>query len=364
MKVTASAHGRVNLIGEHTDYNDGFVLPTCIPQATRVELTSAGGNTVRVRSNQYRDEFVFELGAEKARKHWADYVQGVTFVLAREGFRLGGFDVRIDSNIPIGSGLSSSAALEVALLKGLAGLFSLDLHDGKRIARLGQMAENDFAGARVGIMDQMVCALGKRDEALFIDTRDLSVERIPLPADEAALVVISSGVSHSNAHGGYNRRRAECEAACEALGISKLREAGLNDLARIEALPETLARRARHVITENARVLEAVGALQNKDMAKLGRLFSESHSSMRDDYEVSVPEIDLLVELAERCDGVFGARLTGGGFGGSIVALVKPAFAAQTGESVRCEYFQRTKREARVLVPENPLVSTRQQITL
>lgn len=351
MKITSSAHGRVNLIGEHTDYNGGFVLPTCIPQCTRVEITPNGGRRVSVRSNQYRDEFNFELGGEKARDHWGDYVQGVTYILAREGFAPGGFDLQIESTVPIGSGLSSSAALELALINGLNEAFALGIEDGIRAARLGQMAENDFAGARVGIMDQMVCSLGRLGEALFIDTRDLSHIRIAIP-EEAELAVISSGVAHRNAGGGYNQRRAECEAACGMLGISSLRELGVHDLERLESLPDIEARRARHVVKENARVLEAVAALKSKDMLKLGRLFRESHCSMREDYEVSIPEIDLLVKLAEENPDVYGARLTGGGFGGSIVALVKPGFAVEAAEKIRREYFRRTQIEARVLVPE------------
>lgn len=357
--VTVEAHGRVNLIGEHTDYNGGFVLPTNIPQAVHAQFRPREDRLVRVVSTEFpsptpkaEEGAVYEylLGEEKAAKRWTDYVQGVTQVLARENVAIRGFEVLIHSNVPMGAGLSSSAAFEVALLRGLNQLFSLGL-DGKRIARLGQKVENDFVGARCGIMDQMVASLGVPGEAIFIDTRDLTTKAVPLPTDKVELLVVNSGVSHSHANGDYNRRRQECEVACETLGVHELRDLGMKDLGRLSVLPDVLQRRARHVITENARVLEAVDALAKGDIARLGQLFIESHRSMRDDYEVSVPEIDLLVRLACEFDEVLGARLTGGGFGGSIVALVKPGMAARVGETLRRAYDAKSGKTATVLVP-------------
>jgi galactokinase len=349
-EVEAVAHGRVNLIGEHTDYNGGFVLPTCIPQSTHVRVRRRDDRVV-VSTSHERDGMVrYHLGEELAQRQWGDYIQGVTAILASEGLAVGGFECHFSSSIPIGSGLSSSAALEVSLLKGLNELFELDL-DGVRIARLGQKVENDFVGARVGIMDQMICSLGQLGEALFIDTRDLTTRRLTLPLTEMELLVISSGVFHSNSQGGYNQRRRECEDACRLLGVKELRDVTMDDMPKIEKLPKVSSRRARHVVSESDRVLKAVEALEARDFSLLGDLFLASHRSMRSDYEVSVPEIDLLVDLTMSHQAAYGARLTGGGFGGSIVGLTRPGHAGEIGEQVLREYKNRTGRTATVLIP-------------
>lgn len=347
--IRAQAYGRVNLIGEHTDYNEGFVLPTSIPQLTTVTLRLRSDRWVEIRSFEKSDFPRYELGHEQVRRHWSDYIQGVTAVLAEENFELSGFECEVHSTVPIGSGLSSSAALEVSLLKALREAFALPLDD-IQIARLGQKAENNFVGARVGIMDQMVCSLGHWGEALFIDTRDLHVTRLALPLHEMDLVVINSGIHHSNVQGEYNQRRRECEEACRHLDVPSLRE--VSDVRRLTALPDVLERRARHVVSENNRVLEAVDALIAKDFLRLGSLFVQSHQSMRDDYEVSVPEVDLLVELAMSHPLTFGARLTGGGFGGSIVAITRPGGGLEMSEWVRTEFFRRSGCQATVLIPD------------
>ncbi|MFA5162747.1 MAG: galactokinase [Elusimicrobiales bacterium] len=348
--VTASAPGRVNLIGEHTDYNGGYVLPMAIPQRTTVKLQPVAGRTVRLSSAMGGEASVcaYELGREERSKTWADYIKGVTWLLARENHIIVGFEAAIASDVPIGSGLSSSAALEVSMLRALRAAFGLSLDD-LTIARLGQRVENEFVGARVGIMDQMASSLAGRDAALFIDTLDLSHRRVPVP-EGAEILVINSGVSHSNSGGGYNTRRAECEKACSLLGVKLLREIPPDGLSRVEALPEPLNRRARHVLTENERVLQAVRAMEKGDMETLGELFRRSHVSMRDDYEVSVPEIDLLVDIASRQPGVYGARMTGGGFGGSIVALARPGTGAAAAEETAREYGRKTPHTATVLV--------------
>lgn len=349
--VETKAHGRVNLIGEHTDYNGGFVFPTCIPQFTKVTIAPRVDSIVEGASMNFGGAIErYSLGEEKKRGAWIDYVQGVTFVLKRDGANLSGFNLQVESSVPWGSGLSSSAALEVAILKALNELFDLKLTP-VRIAQLGQMVENDFVGARVGIMDQMVTSLGTNGEALFIDTRDLSYQPVPLPLEDIELLVIDSGVRHSNSGGDYNQRRAECEKACELLGVKQLRDLTVDDIERVESLPKPFAERARHVITENARVLDAVQALKKKDFETLGNLFVQSHSSMRDDYAVSIPEIDLLVELCLKHAPVYGARLTGGGFGGSIVALVRKGLAKEVGALVTREYAHRTSLGASILVP-------------
>jgi galactokinase len=345
--VTADAPGRANLIGEHTDYSGGYVLPVTIPQRTRVELRPRGDGTVRVHSMQLGVTASYRVGAEAPRHDWLDYVQGVTALARPRTVR--GFDARVDSDVPLGSGLSSSAALEVAMLRALRQAFSWELDD-VQLALLGQRAEVEFVGAPVGVMDQMASSLGSSGTALFLDTRSLQSERVPLPPG-LGIAVVHSGISHDHASGEYRVRRRECEEATRALGVTSLRALGLADLPRIESLPEPLRRRARHVVTENARVLEAVAALRAGSPERLGGLLAASHRSLRDDYQVSVPDLDRLVDLAAEAPGVFGARLTGGGFGGAIVVAARPEGLRRSMEQVAARYRQETGRTGTVLVP-------------
>jgi galactokinase len=347
--IRSAAPGRVNLIGEHTDYNGGFVLPAAIPQRTSIELCPRADASVDAWSANFNERRGYRLGQEARCGAWIDYVQGVTSVLGSAGYRVGGFDVRIESTVPVGSGLSSSAALEIALLRAVREAFQLPLEDVE-LARLGQRVENAFVGAPVGIMDQMACALADETHALFLDTRTLEYERIAIP-EAAALIVIDSGVAHNHAAGDYRTRRAECERAAELLGVPQLRDAEIGDLERIAALPEPLNRRARHVVTEDARVLDTVAALRRGDLAAVGTLFSASHASMRDDFEVSVAEVDGLVSIADGIPGIHGARLTGGGFGGSIVALADRESARTAAAAIASEYARRAHRTAAILVP-------------
>jgi galactokinase len=349
--VRADAPGRVNLIGEHTDYSGGYVLPVAIPQRTRIELAPRAEPLVRAWSADMQEPEIqeYRLGDEKTVHGWLDYVQGITEVLRQGGHALRGFDLRIESDVPVGGGLSSSAALEVALLRALREAFGLDLDD-VRIALAGQKAENDFVGAPVGVMDQMASSLADEKTALFLDTRSLQYERISLPA-EAALLVIDSGVTHSHSSGEYRIRRQECERAAELLGFRQLGELNPQDLWRLASLPEPLDRRARHVITENARVRSAVASLRERDLPRLGKLLYASHESLRNDFEVSIPEIDLLVELASEEPDVYGARITGGGFGGSIVAVARRGTGREAGERIAARYGKSGKRQATVLVP-------------
>jgi galactokinase len=348
----ARAPGRVNLIGEHTDYNGGFVLPTAIPQQTSVELRVRDDLRVSARSDNASPPGDYVLGQEQQRHDWLDYVQGITWALqrVRPGSLRHGFDVHVRSDVPLGAGLSSSASLEIAFLRGLRTAFQLDLDD-LTLSKLGQTAENDFVGARCGIMDQMAVNLADPGTALFLDTRSLDFQRVPLPRS-ADLVVIDSGVRHAIAGGDYNTRRAECEAAAQRLGVDQLRDLTSSDLERINALPEPLSRRARHVVTEDERVLAAVEALEAADPERLGHLFVESHRSQADDFEVSTPEVDLLVELALQDPAVYGARLTGGGFGGAVVILAHAGTGVEVGERIARVYAERSHQTPRLLVPQ------------
>jgi len=320
-RATGHAPGRINLIGEHTDYNDGLVMPIALRLAVTVETRSRNDRTAHLSSDapvSPRDAS-YELGAERKDGTWVDRARGVTSVLARDGVRLGGFDAEITSDLPLGAGLGSSAAFAIALLRSLSELFDLALDD-EACVLVAHAAETDFAGARAGLLDQLASVHGRRNEALLIDMRDQAMRTIPLPPT-TELAVIDSGTRHEHATGGYNRRREECEEACRHLGIVSLREIDDRPLDTIlERLPSPLDRRVRHVVTENARVRDAVAALGARDDATLGLLLSASHHSLRDDYEVSTPELDRLVELATAA-GALGARLVGGGFGGSIIAL-------------------------------------------
>jgi galactokinase len=354
-EVVASAPGRVNLIGEHTDYNGGFVLPMAIPQRTWIAAARRDGIAARAVSANLGDGGrvrEFAVGGEERGQGWLDYVQGCTQAMARHGLALGGFDLSVLSDVPLGSGLSSSAALEVAVMRALRALFGLTLDD-VTLARLGQRAENDFVGAPVGVMDQMAASLADDHTALFLDTRSLTYEQVRLPPG-GELVIINSGVAHNHASGDYRTRRAECERAAAALGVPQLRDLTTADLDRVMDLPDPENRRARHVVTEDQRVLDAVEAMKDGDLERLGGLFYESHASQRDDFQVSVPEIDLLVDLTADDPLVYGARLTGGGFGGSVVLLVRAGAAHDVASRVARDYAAQSRQAPTVLVPRKP----------
>jgi galactokinase len=325
---TFRAPGRVNLIGEHTDYNDGFVLPAAINFSTAVTLCPRNDRIINVSSSSFPEPISFDLDehSPQPRSHWSDYVRGVTVTLEQAGYRLKGADLEIDSDVPIGAGLSSSAAIEVATGHALLQTSGFAI-GGVELARLCQRAENNFVGMRCGIMDQFVACHGQKECALLLDCRSLEYRLVPLPKD-IRLVICNTMIKHELAAGEYNKRRAECEAGVRQLaaqreGVGALRDVTLEQLefARSD-LPEVIYRRCRHVISENARVLGAVAALERGDIAEVGRLMSESHRSLRDDYEVSCAELDLMVGLADDVPGVIGARMTGGGFGGCTINLV------------------------------------------
>lgn len=328
-EVKSHAFGRVNLLGEHTDYNDGFVLPTTIPQSTEVQLARSEDKRYRFYSANL-GHFVEYEDEGPAPSGFGKYVFGCIEVLRARGVTVPPLLVYVTSEVPIGSGLSSSAALEVAVLRGLRELLNVTIDDVE-IAQLAQRAEIEYAGVRCGIMDQMASSLGTPKQMLFLDTRTLERRLLPLP--EGDLIVVDSGVERTLATSGYNQRRSECERAASMLGVRALRDE--TTLDRIDQLPEPLDRRARHIITENARVLEAASGVS---VERFGELMNDSHASLRDDYEVSVPALDTLVLLLQEHPHVFGARLTGAGFGGACVALAHPGSAEEVKANVLKSY--------------------------
>jgi galactokinase len=349
------APGRVNLIGEHTDYNDGFVLPMAIEYETTVAAAVRKDRKIRVSSINLNESGEIDLDApeQKLRGSWIDFVEGVARILERQNVKFGGADLLISSNVPNGAGLSSSAALEISVGLALTEISGNPI-DKVRLALAGQAAEHEFVGAKVGIMDQYVSALGRKEYALLIDCRSLEAEQIPFPGGEAAIVICDSKVKHKLAGSEYNTRRAECEHGVELLkrflpNITKLRDVSVKDFAKYESnLPQVIKKRCRHVITENERTLNAAEALENNNLAEFGRLMWLSHASLRDDYEVSCKELDLLVEIAQNCRFVLGARMTGGGFGGSTVNLVPLEYISEFTEKISAEYKQQTNIELAV----------------
>lgn len=333
------APGRVNLIGEHTDYNDGFVLPFAIDRATSIALSPRDDRSIRLVSTVDGEPVDSDLDRVAARDFdgWSAYPLGVAWAIAErvDAVEPRGFDVAIDSDVPLGAGLSSSAAIEMAVAVALNDVWGAGL-DRIDLARIGQRAENVAIGAPTGIMDQAASMFGQRDAAVFLDCRSLAVEQVPLGFDDAGLVllVVDTKVEHQHATGGYRDRRAACERGAEALGVAALREVGIDDLPRVEGvLDPTTFRRVRHVVTEDARVLDSVTALRAGDLAGFGALMYASHASMRDDFEISVPQLDAVVDVAART-GAVGARMTGGGFGGSAIALVPAGEAPSLGKAI------------------------------
>lgn len=309
---TFRAPGRVNLIGEHTDYNGGFVLPMAIDRATTVRIAPRQDDALHITS--FGETVVLEELVR--RDHWSDYIAGVAWGLRSEGAPLGGADLFVESDVPVGAGLSSSAAVEVASGLAFLALAGREL-PGPELAVLCQRAENEFVGMRCGVMDQFISRCAEADHALLLDCQDLSYRQVPI---KGAVVIANSMVKHALASGEYNVRRAECEEGCRRLGIASLREA-----VSLDGLEGAVLARCRHVVSENARVLAAGEALTAGDLPRFGRLMHESHLSMRDDFAITCPEIDRLVELATGFPGVYGARMTGGGFGGCTVNLVEPS---------------------------------------
>ncbi|WP_025120232.1 MULTISPECIES: galactokinase [unclassified Serratia (in: enterobacteria)] len=344
--LTIQAPGRVNLIGEHTDYNDGFVLPCAIDYQTVISGAPRSDRQIRVLAADYenqQDQFSLdEPIVSHANLRWADYVRGVVKHLQTRDANFGGADLVISGNVPQGAGLSSSASLEVAVGQALQALYQLPL-DGVALALNGQEAENQFVGCNCGIMDQLISALGKKDHALLIDCRSLETRAVPMPAD-IAVVIINSNVKRGLVDSEYNTRRKQCEAAARFFGVKALRDVSPDLFFPIQhELDPIVAKRARHVITENDRTLAAADALAAGNLKLMGKLMAESHASMRDDFEITVPPIDTLVEIVKNVIGDRGGvRMTGGGFGGCIVALMPLDLVEPVRAAVAQEYPRQT----------------------
>lgn len=332
------APGRVNLIGEHTDYNDGFVLPLAIERAVWIALQPCPERRVVAYSLDNDQTITFALAnLQKGSPAWAEYLRGMAWALQEAGYTLPGWEGVIAGDVPIGAGLSSSAALELAAARAFQAVSGWPWQIG-RMARISQRAENEWVGVNCGIMDQLIAAGGVAGHALLIDCRSLETRPVPLPA-EAVVVVLDTAKRRGLVDSAYNERRNRCEAAARFFGVSALRDIGPAQFeAGATGLDAVTHRRARHVITENERVLQAVQAMQRGDLVELGRLMQASHRSLRDDFEVSSPELDAMVACAETQAGCYGARMTGAGFGGCAVALVRREAASRFVENVRACY--------------------------
>src|SRR5215469_9315426 len=344
--LVIQAPGRVNLIGEHTDYNEGFVLPAAIGFRTDVAIAKRSDRRLLVLSENYGELVEYDLAnpPHTPRRHWSDYVVGVIGALEDQLGGLPGANLLLRGDVPEGAGLSSSASLEVAVCKAFLKLWGKNA-EGVEIARLCQQAENEFVGARCGIMDQFVSVHGKKNHALRLDCRTLEYELLPIPAN-VRLVICNTMVKHALSGGQYNTRRGECESAARFFaeripGVKSLRDVTLKDFEKFGTeMPERIQKRCRHVLTENERVRLAAEALRSGDLALCGKLMAASHASLRDDFEVSCGELDVMIELAQRSPGLYGARMTGGGFGGCTINLVEEKQVENFRERMAAGYEQ------------------------
>jgi galactokinase len=356
-QIVARAPGRVNIIGEHTDYNDGFVFPCAIGFETQVALKARDDGVVRIVAADFGgaiDEFSLSSPIVRSRANpWADYVRGVILEMRREGFGFYGGDFSIAGDIPLGAGLSSSASLEVATALAVAACAGRPDADRTILAKISQRAENDFVGCNCGIMDQLVSAHGVNGAALLIDCRTLKFAPVRAP-DHVAILIVHSGVVHGHAAGQYNERRRQCDEAAAALGVLKLRDADERMLAGGAAKIDPVAfRRARHVIMENTRTQRAAAAFAAGDLKQLGALMRASHQSMRDDFEITTPDVDRLADLLNTAIGdEGGARMTGGGFGGAVVGLAHPMRATEIAARIEAAYRRPDGQPTRALIQQ------------
>ncbi|WP_099609598.1 galactokinase [Vibrio coralliilyticus] len=340
------APGRVNLIGEHTDYNDGFVLPCAINYQTVVAAAKRDDSRVRVIAVDYDNQVdEFDLTEEitfQQDKMWANYIRGVVKFLLQRGYDIQGADLAVSGNVPQGAGLSSSAALEVVIGQTFKVLYNLEITQAE-VALNGQQAENEFVGCNCGIMDQMISAEAMENHAMLLDCRSLETQPVSMPED-VAVMIINSNKQRGLVGSEYNTRREQCENAAQRFGVKALRDVTIEQFnEQSDMLDDVVAKRARHVITENDRTLEAADALRANDLKRMGELMAQSHASMRDDFEITVFEVDTLVEIVKSVIGEQGGvRMTGGGFGGCIVALVPPALVDKVTEAVESQYHAAT----------------------
>ncbi len=344
--ILVKSPGRINIIGEHTDYNGGFVLPAAIDKCCVFQLSRNGtASEVNIKAASIDEHLAFDLLNFKPIKDgWENYVMGVVSELQKLGADLKGFDAVFEGNVPIGSGMSSSAALECSLAFGLNELFQLGF-DQWQLIKASQMAEHHFVGTKCGIMDQFASMMGKKDQVMLLDCRSLDFEYFPLELGKYQLLLLNTNVSHSLATSGYNDRRSECEEGVRILnekykGIELLRDVKPDQLEESKALlSNTVFKRCKHIVTENERVLSATKAMMNKDFMTLGKLIYASHESLSKDYEVSCPELDFLVELTKDKDYILGSRMMGGGFGGCTINLIEKEWVTEFVNLARTAYY-------------------------
>ena len=342
------APGRVNLIGEHTDYNDGFVLPMAIDHAVWIALAPRADSTVRVRSLDLEVDSAFDLHSLAKGEGWLEYIKGVADQLQKAGHDLRGFDAVMTGDVPRGAGLSSSAAVELATARAFAAVSGF-AWDAAQMAKISQKAENEWVGVNCGIMDQMASAASKAGYALFLDCRTLEIQHAPLP-ENTSVVILDTSTRRGLVDSAYNERRSQCEEAARWFGVKALRDVGVDQFEKSSGLSEVVMKRARHIVTENARVLEAVNVMQAGNVKRLGELFNASHASLRDDFEVTNEALNQIVECAQEQSSCYGARMTGAGFGGCAVALVQEENAEEFTKSVSAAYKQKSGLDASIYV--------------
>lgn len=350
-ELIVRAPGRVNLIGEHTDYNDGFVLPMAIDRAVWLALRPRDDGHVRIFSLDLETEAGFLLASLSRESDWIEYPKGIAYELQKAGHTLRGFDAVMTGDVPRGAGLSSSAAVELAVARAFAGISNIEWN-AANMAKLAQKAENEWVGVNCGIMDQMASAACKEGHALFLDCRSLETQHAPLPKG-VAIVILDTSTRRGLVDSAYNERRSQCEEAARWFGVKALRDVNVEELGKWKPeseLSEIAFKRARHIVTENARVLEAIEMMRNGNVKRLGELFNASHNSLRDDFEVTNDALNVMVECAREQASCYGARMTGAGFGGCAVALVKEDQAEAFTQAVSTVYRQRSGLEASVYV--------------
>lgn len=351
-EIIVRAPGRVNLIGEHTDYNDGFVLPMAIDHAVWLALRPRDDRTVRIFSLDLEVDSAFELDSLTKGSDWIEYPKSIAYELLKAGYELKGFDAVMTGDVPRGAGLSSSAAVELAVARAFAAISGIEW-DAPKMAKLSQKAENEWVGVNCGIMDQMASAACKEGHALFLDCRSLEIQHAPLPKG-VSIVILDTSTRRGLVGSAYNERRNQCEEAARWFGVKALRDVSVEEFERKtkeeKGLNEVSLKRARHIVTENARVLEAIEVMRAGNIKRLGVLFNASHDSLRDDFEVTNDALNIMVDCAREQASCYGARMTGAGFGGCAVALVKEENAAEFVTAVSAAYRHRSNMEAAVYV--------------